>query len=305
LSVPAWEELNGGLGLCRDRVREGVRPEDKLPKRYYRNWCLFPYEEHLRWLDLTAEDKWVLTGARNLGNNLRIIGWCREKGLLELQGENATSGRTYTCLCQTINNDLTIDRLTFLDGKPSRNDLLWAISGPELVWDGAARDIKVIIPEDYNLRHVWEVRYEMDLKGIGKSPVEKTAELLADKFVETMAFPAEKAAEELIVFAANLGLKREQNYLHSALGLTREGNVLIVQMAGSFEKVGGMLTFLGAERAIELDQGGSCCVKIGGDRDFNTGRTLFGSHYFRPRGLSLLIFSLNNLNFIDGGDFIT
>lgn len=168
-----------------------------------------------------------------------------------------------------------------------------------------AQPIEIIIPDDYDLRHVWEVKYEMDLKGIGKSPIEKTAELLANKFVETMSLPSAQAAEEMIAFATYLELRREQNYLHSALGITKEGNVMILQMAGSFEKVAGMLTLLGADRAIELDQGGSCCVTIGGDREFETGRTLFGSHYFRPRGLSLLIFSLNNLDFIDGGDFVT
>lgn len=306
LSVPAWDELNKGLGFCRDSIRtgkEGFEPNGK-PKRHYRKWCLFPYSEHLRWLNLEPKDKWILTGARNLGNNLRIIGWRQDKGLLELKGENATSGRRYTCLCQTINNELIIDRLSFAEGKPSRNDLLWAVSGPELVWDEMARPIEVIIPDDYDLRHVWEVKYEMDLPGIGKSPTDQTAELLANKFVQTMTLYPEIAAKEIIDYATRLGLRREKQYLHSALGITREGNVILVQVSGSFENITEALVLFGAERAIELDQGGSCCIKIGGDAEFPEGRILFGSHYFRPKGLSLLIFSVDNLDFEDAGDII-
>ena len=313
LSVPAWDYLNGKLGLCRDTVRAGTPPKEELleaPKRCYDPIFSVGYDRHLNLLGLSPVDKFVLTGVRNLGNNLGIVTWDRTKGLFELLGENAaTNGREYTCFCRTVNGEPTISRLTFTGGKPNRDNLNWAVSGPELVWDSSPSPLWRVIAFDYDQRHLWKTKFKMDSGPlrVGRVPTKESGEAaiqLSNKFVETLCLPPEEAAQELSELALKLNLERESNYLHSALGLTREGDVILFQMSGSFEQVSTVLTLLGADRAIETDQGGSCQITIGGDKELRTdaGLPLFSSHHFRKWGLAVLVFRLNNLNFVDWGD---
>jgi len=310
LSVPAWEHLKGKLGLCRDTIRKGAPPEEELPKRGYDPICSVGYDRHLNLLGLSPADKFILTGARNLGNNLGTVAWDRQKGLFELLGENAaTNGREYTCFCQTADERLTIARVAFAGGKPNRDDLNWAVSGPELVWNSSPSPLWRIISYDYDLRHVWKTKFEMDSgpMRVGRVPTEEATHAviqLSNKFVETLYLPAEQATREITEVAAELNLQRENNYLHSALGIKENGDVMLFQMSGSFEQASALLVLLGTNKAIEMDQGGSCQIAIGGDKELQTsaGIPLFSSHHFRKWGLAVLIFSLNSLDFIDWGD---
>lgn len=295
LSVPKWDELNGKVGLCRDRKRAG--PGATLPYRGYdEKNCLLPYEEHLDALNLKPEDAWLLIGIRNIGNNLRIIAWDRERGLLELDGENATtSARSYCCLCKANDGRLLIDELSFAGGKLSRSDLIWAASGQKLVWDGKPVAIDEIIPYTYDLRHVWRIPGTR-VAGMGRAYAGGLIEEMINEFMEVADWPPQKAADKLIKFAMGKGYSRECDYLHSAIGISENGGTaIIVQRHGSFEKIAKTLIDVGAYRAIELDQGGSCSVMIGGSSQFSPGRTIFASHYFRPTGLALLVFRLGQL----------
>ena len=313
LSVPAWRYLNGGLGLCRDTIREGAPPKQELlkaPKRCYDPICSVGYDRHLNLLGLSPADKFVLTGVRNLGNNLGIVAWDRMKGLFELLGENAAiNGREYTCFCQTTNGELTIERLTFAAGKPNRKDLNWAVSGSELVWNNTPSPLWRVMAFDYDQRHLWKTKFEMDSGPlrIGRVPIEEAARAaiqLSNKFVETLHLPPEEAARQITEVVTELNLERENNYLHSALGITKEGDVVLFQMSGSFEQISTVLTLFDVDKAIEMDQGGSCQITIGGDKELRTdaGLPLFSSHHFRKWGLAVLVFRLNSLEFIDWGD---
>lgn len=307
LSVPGWDELRGKNGYCRDRGRASQDPnaptfvaskdaqgnpllEFRLPYRSYdEGICLLPYEDHLQRLGLRPEIPWLLIGARNLGNNLRIIGWRKDKGLLELNGENATK-REYHCLCKRNAKGLSIEKIKFSkEGKPisklSAGDLVWAISGQKLLWDGKPGDIKEIIPYTYDLRHVWEI------------PAGDPIEEITDKFMAVANLSPQEAAGKLIDFAASKNYRRECNYLHSAIGISEHGETMtIVQQHGKFEDTAETLKRAKAYRAIELDQGGSCSIMIGGTRAFSPGRIIFASHYFRPRALSLVAFRLSQLS---------
>lgn len=307
LSIPGWNELKGKNGYCRDKERAGQDPnaptfvagrdaqgnpllEFRLPYRSYdEGMCLLPYEEHLHRLGLKLEDLWLVIGARNLGNNLRIIGWRKDKGLLELNGENATK-REYHCLCKRKAKNLSVEKIKFSkEGKPiselGESDLIWAISGQNLLWEGKGTDIGEIIPYTYDLRHVWEI------------PAGDPLEEITDKFMAVANLLPQEAVDELINFAASKNYKRQCNYLHSAVGVSEHGEtIIIVQQHGKFEDIAATLKRAGAYRAIELDQGGSCSIMIGGTRSFSPGRIIFASHYFRPRALSLIVFRLSQLN---------
>ena len=307
LSVPGWDGIANKNGLCRDKKRAVQDPNAPvksdgsldLPYRSYdEDVCLFSYEEHLERLNLKPEDPWLLIGARNLGNNLRIVGYDFQRGVLELDGESAiSSDREYCCLCKTQDGNLIVDRVSFASGIPSRKDLSWAVSGQELVWDGKPSPIEKIIPYTYDLRHVWRIEgrtmAEMGARAYGGDLIEE----MIDRFMELSDGLPSVMSDKLIRLAEQRGYSRERHYLHNAIGVTEDGKeVVIVQRHGSFEDVGETLARAGAFRAIELDQGGSCSVMMGGTDQFIPGRTIFASHYFRPRGSALLIFKLSSLS---------
>jgi len=96
LSVPAWDQLNGGYGLCRDNVRGQNSPKKSynqnglIPFRGYDEFlCVLPYEAHLRGCELKPGDQWLLIGARNLGNNLRIIAYKNNDKLRQEDSEES------------------------------------------------------------------------------------------------------------------------------------------------------------------------------------------------------------------------
>lgn len=307
LSVPGWDELKGKNGYCRDKERANQDPDAptfvagkdaqgnplfkfRLPYRSYdEGICLLSYEDHLQRLGLKPEDPWLILGARNLGNNLRIIGWREDKGLLELSDENVTK-REYHCLCKRNAKGLSIEKIEFSEeGEPisklSESNLIWAVSGQKLLWDGKVADIKEIIPYTYDLRHVWKI------------PADDSIEEIMNKFMAVANLLPQEAADDLINFAASKGFRRECSYLHSAIGISEYGEtMIIVQQHGKFEDVAETLKHAGAYRAIELDQGGSCSIMIGGTEGFSPGRTISASHYFRPRALSLIVFHLSQLS---------
>ncbi len=311
LSVPGWEKLNGTNGYCRDNIRASQDPDfdpekGKLPYRSYdEKSCLLPYEEHLRQLGLKPEDKWILTGARNLGNNLRIIGWDSRKGLLELNGENAASGREYCCLCKGNDGKLSVQIVSFSNEKPSLDNLDWAVSGQQLVWDGKPSSIETIIPFTYDLRHVWQIPGTNVPRMGPRAYAGVNIEEMCDRFIEISNLPEREAARILMDFARRENYPRETDYMHSAIGISEDGDfIVLVQRHGSFEDIAATLVHAGAYRAIELDQGGSCGVMIGGDKEFTPGRLIMASQYFRPRGLSLLVFRLTESDIQESSDLL-
>jgi len=311
LSVPGWEKLKLTNGLCRDRIRasQDIKFTSlglKLPYRSYdEKSCLLPYYRHLEILDLKSDDLWLIIGMRNLGNNLRIIGWNRSKGLLELNSENATFGREYCCLCKAEDGRLSINRVSFVNGMPNKEGLIWAGSGQELVWEGKPAHIENIIPYTYDLRHVWQIPGKMAYKMGPHANRGALIEEMCDEFVSVMDSTPSEVTRRLINLARAQGYERESNYLHSALGISEDGETLIVvQRHGKFEDIAETLIRAGAYRAIELDQGGSCSIIMGGSKDFNRGRIISSGHYFRPSGLSFLVFTVEELTFIENSTLL-
>ena len=172
--------------------------------------------------------------------------------------------------------------------------MAWATSGQPLVWDGRPIGIDSIIPYTYDLRHVW-VMPGQRVGRMGHRPYAGAAiEEMVDLFMAMSDRPSEEVARALTALAEQRGYPRERNYLHSAIGISQDGETVIsVLRHGAFEDVAGSLIHAGAYRAIELDQGGSCGVLLGGTKELDSGRTTLASHYFRPRGTALLVFELD------------
>lgn len=308
LSIPKWEDLHGTTGFCRDSLRAAQdpgaptevgdgAPKYRLPYRGYDyKCCALPYGEHLRLLELGAEDPFVLIGVRDLGNNLFRVAWHQERGLFELRGENAsTSGKEYTCLCLDDQGRLRIERLQFTGGKPDRPGLIWCVSGPELVWSAEQAPLWRSLGYFYDLRHYWRFAGET-MAGMG-SKAYRGADIEA--MCEYVSANAHRHPQEVLpeLLQRGEGMPRERDYLLNAMGLSPEGDVIVVQRHGSVEDLAATLIHAGAERGILLDEGGSVSCLMGGSKeDFPGGRTLLASHYHRPRGLALLVFKLRELD---------
>ena len=298
LSVPAWDELNGHAGIVRDRTRaENMAPGRKLPIRDFSPGVKPPYDEHLSKLGLLPNDPLVVIGARNLGNNLRIVAYRKGKGLLQLRGEDAHKGqRDYHCLCCMKGGAMEAHTLRFkeqgqishMDGEPvdpiKAPSVQWALSGQPLLWNGET-NLDTIILNTYDLRHVWEIRAGVGRFGT-RAESGKAVEDLVTTLVETDDVSQVKALAE------ELDLPRENNYFHSAIGISQEGNLVIAQLHGSFERVADRLKKAGATHAFELEEGGSVSThfinKKKGQQAIGQSR-IFASHYFRPKASALLI----------------
>jgi len=262
LSVPRWDSLNARGGIVRDRRRSAkVAAGKPLPAFDVSSDAKLPYDLHLAELGLSPRDPLIVVGARNLGNNLRIVAYKKEKGLLQLFGEDADKGeRDYFCLCYMHGGAVEPHTLRFAGGRISDVDgktvspdteatVRWALSGQPLLWNGKT-DEHAIILNTYDLRHFWHIptgEGRFGERGHAGELVEELATILV----------ATGDANALKERAAELGMQREQDYLHSAIGVSEEGNLVLAQLHGSFELVADRLRKAGATHAIELEEGGS------------------------------------------------
>lgn len=298
LSVPEWDKLSGRAGIVRDRTRGAlIAPGRELPIRDFAQGVKLSYDEHLSRLGLCPNDPLVVIGARNLGNNLRIVAYRRGKGLLQLRGEEAHKGeRDYHCLCCMDAGAVEAHTLRFrekgqissVDGKQDSADdaasIQWALSGQPLLWNGKT-DLDTIILNTYDLRHIWKIR-----AGEGRFGAREEAGTLVEDLVTTLVESGD--VDQVKKRAAKLKLPRENDYFHSAIGVSQEGNLVIAQMHGSFELVADRLKKAGAIHAIELEEGGSVSTHFINKRraQETIGESrIFASHYFRPRASALLI----------------
>lgn len=306
LSVPKWESLNGHGGIVRDRPRAAiVAPGKALPVFDVSSDAKLPYDVHLAELGLSPQDPLIVVGARNLGNNLRIVAYKKEKGVLQLVGEDADKGnRDYFCLCHMDGGGVEAHKLRFeggwvshVDGERVAHDteapIRWALSGQPLLWSGQT-DEHAIILNTYDLRHFWRIP-----TGEGRFGARGH---MGDLVEELVTFLVENGdANALKEKATELGMQREKDYLHSAIGVSGEGNLVIAQLHGSFERVADRLRKAGATHAIELDEGGSVSTHFvyqkGKKKTIGDSR-IFASHYFRAKASALIVF---RLTFEEGG----
>jgi hypothetical protein len=294
LSIPRWRELNGRGGIVRDRTRGRGK---KLPWYDLDSGAKLTYDDHIGQLGLAPEDPLLIIGARNLGNNLRIIAYMKNKGILQVEGEEAGKGeRPYHCLCLMDSGKLEAhellfkgDRISSIDGTGAgkRPGIRWALSGQPLLWGGEA-DTDTIIRATYDLRHFYRIP-----TGKGRFGSRSQEGDIAEEII-TLLMDSDDAVK-VRAYAAKLGLQPEKSYLHSAVGLSGSGDIIIVQEHGSFETVAETLRREGATHAIELDQGGSVSThfvyKQDGQGAIGESR-IFASHYFRDRASALLVFNL-------------
>jgi hypothetical protein len=297
LSFPKWSDMVAchSKGFVRDPQR--AAPSKKLPYRDYDPSFLLPYDEHFRLLNIPADTPLLAIGNGNLGNNLRFIAYSQVQGLFALPGEDTIdSNREYACLFVDPEGQLVIEKQIFPKGKPKSDlGINWATSGQPIVWDSDVVPIYENITEFYDLRHVFHLPTEAQIDEATKRVARKQLDELMAVYMDVFPLQHQEANARLIRKVMELNLKREPNYLHSAIGMNAE-SVFVVQRHGLVEDIARTLVNLRAERALLLDQGGSVGTYFRSnprlEGEFLPGSFIFTSHYFRNRRLSIIVFVL-------------
>jgi hypothetical protein len=307
LSLPGWEELaEKSLGFSRDKTRD---PESYW-RRAYPSRFRVGYDDHIEsvrsdsaaavksgsacpgdfdtWLDSAAGTLVLSNG--NLANNLRFIAYSRRKqpSVFQLRGESiATSPRDHFCLTARTDGTLAMETLSFSSNNSFGAEILWAASAPPILWDGEVVPHDQVLADSYDLRHIYD--FDITRDGTFASPEAENKFLaLMDLFIQHLGDERSVAAEALSMKAGDLGLKRNDSYLHNALGVDRKcSKLFVLQEIGPTEKLAQSLKEMGAWRALLIDQGGSVGTML-------NHRLLCPSYYFRPERLSVFVFQLDN-----------
>ena len=109
--------------------------------------------------------------------------------------------------------------------------------------------------------------------------------------IEHLAAPPLERGEALVEIATRHSLVAEDGYLHSTLGTSRDGRLILRTAHGSAGDLGAAQKRSGAERALLLDNGGSCGYCLWKAPLAIPGYLGQGS-YFRPRGHAVLVAEL-------------
>jgi tetratricopeptide (TPR) repeat protein len=182
-----------------------------------------------------------------------------------------------------------------LDGATQRGEIEWAVTGQPLLWEGEVPSLLAQAALTYDLRHVWRLRWE-DWQQDPRAHEAHTR--LMEAFLDGLARPVEERAAALGRIAEEYGLQPEDSYLHSSLGITEQGDLLLLMQQGSLEELGRVQRALGACRAILLDNGGSVGVACWSPRTWEQSGwegvcqhpTYLGNGwYFRPQGHAALV----------------
>lgn len=194
--------------------------------------------------------------------------------------------------------DLTGD-VAVIPEEGAAADIEWAVTGQPLIWDGVFPTIPELAACTYDLRHVWRLRWE-DWQNC---PVDQAIHFeMMNAFMKHLSDPKKDRAAALNTLAVAHGLPITTGYLHSSIGLTSTGDLVVLMKTGSLPEIGRSHASLGSRRAILLDNGGSVGAaywsrferqKSGWAKLRDRPLFLGIGSYFRPRGHAILIAELN------------
>ena len=294
LSVPHWGQVAGGQGF----LRHGPGGVTGRKRTYpYPESCP-PYREHAAGIPLEDGQVLLMLGARNLGNNLGFVAYHadRQPRVLHL-AEEPYDRQPYACLCWLEEDGrarLALETARFPDeghiDLPWRKGarVRWAVSGQPILWDRRVPSLDELAGETYDLRHIFHLLDKEALAGTEEDkPLIRRDIAALDEltriYVEGLRQGPAERGRRILAAAEEMGLVREEGYLHSSIGLRRDGVVLLMSH-GRLEDLGRAQHAAGAERAIVLDNGGSCGYYLS-----SLGTTFFASStYFRPFAIAVL-----------------
>jgi len=298
LSVPCWRAIASGYGLLRHGPK-GVASGERTYE--YPRYCP-TYEEHAANIPVENDQALLICGARNLGNNLGFVAF-RQDGRPEVLhlADEPYDKKLYTCLCWVEENghrQLVLENATFPNEhrirlpEHTRARVHWAASGQAILWDGEVPPLAQFVGETYDLRHVFHL---VDNERLAKTDEDKehirqdilSLDRLRRLYTQNQDLSPAERGHMILSAAEDMGLTRQHGYLHSSIGISPQG-VILLMAHGAIEEIGRAQQIAGAERAILLDNGGSCGYYLSSlaTKFFTT------STYFRPHAISALAFRL-------------
>ncbi|HBI33526.1 MAG TPA: hypothetical protein DEA43_04945 [Candidatus Moranbacteria bacterium] len=240
----------------------------------------------------------LVISVRNTLANLRCGAWVKSKteGFVTIVGENSNeSKRPYHILGMKKDGKMEITELF-----PTQENLAeyeWVFSGVPILWEDYLYERMITEAADH--AHIWHLP-----RGNHPKTTEQTSndwKKLHDVFRSMLYEDRKTAAKEISSCAVELGLKKEISYyLHNAIGLDENGQLIQLSSIGSLEKLGTELSEMGAKRALMVDNGGSVSVwfypkgfyaKPGYTAD---GIPLFSLPNHRPEGTAYLFLQLES-----------
>lgn len=252
-------------------------------------------------------------GSRNTQQNLGLPGWhsSRKPKLLCRPDEPAQAWEYYALLLNSGapkgETDVALERIAF-DGNrinklatdpttSSRKSasVEWAITGQPLVWDGEASALELVVGNTYDLRHIWKLRWEDWQDRASEHAIHRE---LMNAFMDGIELNATARGARLVEIADRHQLERANSYLHSSIGITADGDLVLLMKTGAIEELAAAHIELGSERAILLDNGGSVGAAYWSRRSWNQAGwanlkdhpvMLGNGSYFRPKGHSVLV----------------
>ena len=262
-------------------------------QRGYPRECLWRPAEHLEVLTrqhLVGSGFLVTQTFRNCPQNPRCPLYSREHGICQTAEEQVDrSERPYYGIGFFQDGRFRGCALGFRQKVPS--DMLWWAGGVPVLWDGQVLDAEraPMASEIADFCHVWQLR----LRGPHRSEEDVARYLrLTAVFHEHLHTPAEAASQAIRDEARSMGLKRENNYLHNAVGVSPD-HLIVVVAHGPLEQIGELARTAGATHALVVDNGGS--VQIGfrrpGPRTDLT--PLFQAPDFRQPTITLAAYELD------------
>jgi hypothetical protein len=234
---------------------------------------------------------------RNVMANLRCISYLEGKHeFASVKGEVFTSRPYHILGIRQDNRKIVIDE--FAANSDDKSQYSWLLSGIPVLWDNIS-DVELfsrIVTEAADHSHVW--RIYRGAHPLATKESAKTWEALQDIFVSTLSQTKEVAFKELMKYAFDKKLEREDTYLHNIIGVDESGEK-VYQLIGTgrLEELGRRMRKMGANRAICVDNSGSIVIQFypkGINNDFIQE---FAAPNHRPLGTAYLIFELSDCKF--------
>jgi hypothetical protein len=316
-SVPFWDQImttDARKGIVRHGgVRKALNhiPGDYKPE----------YGVHVRsFVEEGAPARMLLAlGFRNTGpNNLGLPGYDRRRSLpLFARVDEPWRSWTYFALVMFRDRSFSLQRVQFrgrngedislLDDPPRSSDVLWAVTGQPLAWDGL---IPSCLPAlTYDLRHLWRLSWESHEQARWpecRHHLEAHSALM-DAFMAHLHDPVHVRMSAMAEIAARFSLRVQDGYIHSTLGIRENGDLVLLIQRGSLAQLGSAQMTLGAKRAILLDNGGSTGYAVWTpDKvrrgEFDSPVYIGNASYFRSQAHSLGILELD-MDSLESGAF--
>jgi hypothetical protein len=243
------------------------------------------------------ESPLLVISVRNVMANLRCIGYQDGENEFASVNDEVFASRPYHILGKRKDNGKMVIN-EFVANSDDKSQFRWFLSGIPVLWDNMDEDeiFKRIVTEEYDHSHVWQI-----YRGAHPLATEEsiyTWEGLQEIFVRTLDQTREIAFNEMLKYASDKNLEREDNYLHNIIGVDESGEK-IYQLIGTgrLEELGIKIGKMGAKRAICVDNSGSIVVQSypkGANHDFIQE---FAAPNHRSPGTAYLILELVNKTF--------